>query len=579
MATIYKTLLAKGYLPKELPPHFSSELFASYATTKRGRANLERYQPSDNFTRYTNFRLALPGQHRRQLPLIHPSSFSTLAQLVAKNFRRLLKKAARSPFSRSRPVYEQDGHRALRPAVKPSNLSRERTIIRAGSSHLLKIDISQFYPSLYTHAVGWAIDSKLRHRRNWRNSRLLGKKVDQSIMNLQGKMSHGIPIGNDISFLLAEVVLAQVDRALKLPRKRAYRWFDDYEIACDSQEEAEKYLALLTKELDTFRLHLNPQKTNIVRLPSPSQLFWQTELLQRAKLRLQSAREMVEFFDLAFSLREQAPDEPILLYALAILFKIDCPTLDVADVALSGVTQSLLAEPGCAQKAFSLLTFWHLNGFLLDIPLIARTVDQMLINHKAIGVSSDISWALAFCLQNNIALSAASGRVLSAFEDDCVIIQSLDMHAQGLLPKGFSTHKISRDVRNSSLDDAHWLVTYESHRHGFLSDSASLVVGNPLFSDLLAKRVTFYRRKMPAYAMIIHPGGAPLWVVREWLIGILQPEKKVRGEPSSVVKAIAGDMESIKEDITKLEDVVLHLLDRDQKENFDAVEAGEEPYA
>lgn len=62
MPTIYKTLLAKGYFPKELPPAFFSEDFATYATSKPGRALLSSYTPPDKFTEVVRYRLALPGR-------------------------------------------------------------------------------------------------------------------------------------------------------------------------------------------------------------------------------------------------------------------------------------------------------------------------------------------------------------------------------------------------------------------------------------------------------------------------------------------------------------------------------------
>jgi hypothetical protein len=86
--------------------------------------------------------------------------------------------------------------------ISPPNLARERVASRADSRFLLRADVSQFYPSLYTHAVGWTLDPKLRKRVNWQNKALLGKNVDQFLMDLGGKLSQGIPIGNDISFLL-----------------------------------------------------------------------------------------------------------------------------------------------------------------------------------------------------------------------------------------------------------------------------------------------------------------------------------------------------------------------------------------
>jgi len=90
-------------------------------------------------------------------------------------------------------------------------------------------------------------------------------------MDLDGKVSQGVPIGNDVSFLLAELVLAQVDKILKARHVRALRWFDDYELAADTREEAEETLKQLNRELGKFRLRLNPKKTTISRLPSPAE--------------------------------------------------------------------------------------------------------------------------------------------------------------------------------------------------------------------------------------------------------------------------------------------------------------------
>ena len=293
--TILETLLTRGYFPKELPPAFFTEQLARYARTKKGRRALATYKAADNYTESAKYRLALPGVHRRELRLPHPASFVHLAALAAKNFRRLLKKASSSPFSRSRPIYATARHRALQPALKPSNLGRERAASRAGGSFLLKADVSQFYPSLYTHAVGWAIDPKLRKKAHWKNPNLLGKKLDQALMDLDGKVSQGIPIGNDISFLLAESVLAQVDAAISVPANRAFRWFDDYEIAFETRTEAEACLKRLSRELAGFRLRLNPTKTKIVDADAEGFDFLGYHF--RGKLRLPRDKSLQKFKD------------------------------------------------------------------------------------------------------------------------------------------------------------------------------------------------------------------------------------------------------------------------------------------
>ena len=273
--TILRSILERGYFPKELPPAFFTEGFAAYACTKKGRAVIDAYKAVDNFTDCVAFDLALPGLARRPLRIPHPAGFCSLARLTSKSFGRLLTKAGRSRFSKSRPVYVPGRFRAISANVKPANLARERSAARAGGSYLVKLDVNHFYPALYTHAVGWAIDPKTRSKKHWNNTKLLGKQVDQALMNLQGKVSQGIPIGTDISFLLGEVVLAQIDRQIPVSASRCYRWFDDFEITCDTREQAESVLAALTKALRSFNLRPNAKKTAIFPLPQPAHEQWQ----------------------------------------------------------------------------------------------------------------------------------------------------------------------------------------------------------------------------------------------------------------------------------------------------------------
>jgi len=354
-------------------------------------------------------------------------------------------------------------------------------------------------------------------------------------MDMQGKVSQGIPIGSDVSFLLGEVVLAQIDRHLKLPRERCYRWFDDFEIACDSREQAEAVLAILTKALRSFNLRPNAKKTQILNLPLPSQEDWQHAAAEQLRRRINTPNDMVAFFDSAFRIREQFPDSPVLMYALGSLFKIADPGFEVGRVAQSGISQALLSEPGAAQKAFALLTYWSLNGFAFDRPLLIATINQMIQRHAALGVSSDVAWALAFAIEQGLQLDAKAAKVLAGCEDDCVLLLALDAYGRGLIPKGFSPKRVDAFLASTTLDGEHWLVAYESVRQGFRTVCATTVGSNPLFADMMARKITFYRQKLPAYASVIHQGGAPEWVVARWLDVITG-----RAEPS-VAEAKAQD--------------------------------------
>ena len=563
---IYRTLLSRGYFPKELPPAFFTEGFAAYASSTPGRQILEGGAAA-SFTNCVAFRLAGPGAVGRELAIPHPSSFAALARLIATNFPRLLKRAAASPFSRSHPVYNSSAARALLPSFKPKNLARERTIARAGRAYLVTADISQFYPSLYTHAVGWAVNPMLRSRANWHNQGLLGKQLDAALMNLQGKISQGVPIGNDISYLLAEIVLGKVDRALKVPADRAYRWFDDYEISCDSHDEAEKTLAILRRELSKFRLRVNPRKTRIDALPRPVRRQWQQELFLASKSPFAQADEAVSYVDVAFRLREENPDAAVLNYALGLLFKLPFPEARVAKVLQSAITQALLCEPGVAQKAFALMSYWHVNGLALDRALLAQTIAAVVQRHEARGVTSDVSWALAFCLEHRIELNRAAGQVLARCDDDCIALQALHCHAEGLIPKGFSPGRISKLVRGVDLDGEHWLLGYEALRQGFLTDSQAAVSSNPLFNDLLQRGVTFYRTQLPAYAAVVHPGGAPLWILSLWLDLVRGTERRPgqleAAQQQQVYRDVAEGVRELAGSTMSLADTMAALLARD----------------
>lgn len=575
----YRTLLSRGYFPKELPPHFYSEPFAKYATTHNGRAMLASYKPDNMTTQSVAYTLAQPGSNGRELRIPHPFAFAKLAALVIKNLKPLLKIAGSSQIARSRPVFDLHFRRSFRPLIKLQNLVVERAAIRAGGLFVLKADVSQFYPSLYTHAVAWAVTPSTRKKENWNKKKLLGNAIDQALRICNGGQSQGVPIGTDISFLLTECVLARVDPALGFQKNRACRWFDDYEISFESREEVEAGLRKLQGQLADFNLRLNPTKTKITELPETNQPLWQQRLHETARASFRRAQDMITHFDVAFAMRCEFPGAPILLYAMGILFKINQPTAEVGRIAESCITQALLGEPGSAQKAFALLSFWSINGFKLNTDLIAKTISRMIFRHQWKGASSDIAWALAFCLQEKISLSNEAADVLSQFDDDCILLQALDLRSSGLLPHGFKIDRVKTRLKDAHLDREHWLLAYETVRHGFLTTTNRLVQKNNLFADFLAKKISFYRRKVPRYSLVLHPGGAPDWVVRAWLKALLKGsqgnlEKPVPGQDSGALRLVANDVAELAKRLTDLgsvDEALARLLD------VRMIEAGESP--
>jgi hypothetical protein len=99
------------------------------------------------------------------------------------------------------------------------------------------------------------------------------------------------------------------------------------------------------------------------------------------------------------------------------------------------------------------------------------------------------------------------------------------------------------------LDKEHWLAVYESVRHGFLTTCDATVRGNALFSDLLDRQISFYRRNLPKYALVLHPGGAPDWTRQRWVT------RDNEQEDIPIINLIKGDLAKL----TRAEDATAEI--------------------
>jgi hypothetical protein len=88
---------------------------------------------------------------------------------------------------------------------------------------------------------------------------------------------------------------------------------------------------------------------------------------------------------------------------------------------------------------------------------------------------------------------------------------------------------------------------------------------------LLAKKVTFYRTSLPSYASVIHPGGAPDWLLRRWIeslkgvegIGTPPEEDTTTPKPSiaAIPKPIEDDIQRFAITSPSVDDPLVAFLD------------------
>ena len=142
-------------------------------------------------------------------------------------------------------------------------------------SYIVRADIRNFYRSIYTHAISWALHGKSFVRDSGRRHdfSLLGNRLDSLLQNASDGCTNGIPIGPVVSDIAAEILAAAVDvRFTEIAAQRglefeAVRFKDDYRILVHAEANALDAIKYLQSALKDYNLELGEEKTAVVALP------------------------------------------------------------------------------------------------------------------------------------------------------------------------------------------------------------------------------------------------------------------------------------------------------------------------
>lgn len=241
----------------------------------------------------------------RPFQLVHPALYIELINAITDegNWKDILKRfsdfqANDNILCASIPVQEQNSKTAKESSILNWWQNIEQASIRLSLEYkyLTTTDITDCYGALYTHSVAWALHTKPIAKDKRRDSSLLGNKIDGLLQDMQGRQTNGIPQGNVISDLIAEMVLGYADEllseALKTKGIKGYkilRYRDDYRIFTQTAEDGKRILLLLTKALADLNFKLNSAKTHITDnivtgSIKPDKLYWNSTVKEDKSL-------------------------------------------------------------------------------------------------------------------------------------------------------------------------------------------------------------------------------------------------------------------------------------------------------
>ena len=319
-----KDLLEFGYLPLQSPPCFSSQSFADRVVPIRKAFNKAKNSKTlgeySSGTRPQHFSVARSRHSRRPISIPNPFAQLEIADAIAADWRAIERHCKPSSLSLSTPSFSNADGRAIH--ITPHTaLYEKRLQFSAEARYVLTSDISQFFPSLYTHSIPWALHGKAKAKSQRFNAKLLGNRIDKALQAAQHGQTIGIPIGPDSSHIVAEIVACAIDSQLEkhLHKKiLGYRHVDDFVLFFKSLGEAEEALTALEASVRYFELKLNPLKTRILGTEQFFDDSWSHELhnFSFSPTAAVQRRQIHQFLERAYQIFSESKDEAVIRFAL-----------------------------------------------------------------------------------------------------------------------------------------------------------------------------------------------------------------------------------------------------------------------
>lgn len=340
-----------------------------------------------------------------------------------------------------------------------------------GKRYVVKADISNCFPSIYTHSLSWALvtkeeakkKSKPTDNHEWFN------KIDKTTRNLKDGETHGILIGSHASNLISEIILTAVDKVMYDKGYRYIRNIDDYSCYMETKEKAEEFLVHLSTELKQYGLMLNHKKTEILKLPLASTENWVRKLnsfvfVNDSKLKLSEVRAYLDIaLDLMFHNKENSA---ILNYAIKVLAKKEM-TGNAKDYFIKTVHHLVLLYP----YLMPLLDEKVFTTFSIDKSQIEKIAKDLFNLGESKKFYEAMSYTLFFSLRYDFLLTENLFEKVEK-SNDAVLLLLAYLHDEKFIKHSKVTKKYKNLANTLKEDiDEYWIFVYEVLTASLLCDN------------------------------------------------------------------------------------------------------------
>ena len=474
-------LLDHGLFGEKVPPCFVSVGLAAIAMevmagildeTDEQKLRKSIENAGHDYVRYEALRdINIP----RHLGIPHPECYAVQAFAISKHWKEIAEHCnkPRPAISRVHVRHVDNGSifEMNYKGTERFQLEEDEIQWMAGAQYLVEADIASCFPSIYTHCIPWALHDKSESKKTSSLTALSGNLLDKCTQNTRDRQTNGLLIGPHASNIVSEIILTRVDTELQSKGYlKTVRHVDDYRFFATSVEEAEGFIRDLGLSLRTYEMSLNEKKTQILKLPRPSDENWRLVLNRFIFPTGQDIRFSVirSYLDLALECAQTIGKSTPLNYAIKTLAGHDEPRkLNVrakrmyAQEAMNLALAFPYLAPLLDQCVFT--PYWH-AGLHERIAEFSTALAKM--GAKKIYPDA-IAQALFLALKYHVGLGVSEDDLAEIVQlDDCVTNVLVFEYAkkQGLKKVQTAIKKRAALLKGDEgrERDKHWLLIYQT---------------------------------------------------------------------------------------------------------------------
>lgn len=335
--------------------------------------------------------------------------------------------------------------------------------IYLGKRYMVHADISKCYPSIYTHAIPWALVGKDVAKDNTRKKEEWYNQIDHFAQISKNGETHGLLIGPHTSNVLSEIILCAIDEELSKKYDSYIRNIDDYICYVNTKEDADNFIIDLNRELRKYDLLLNHKKTKIYELPICVVETW-VHKIQNYMVTFQKFKDYVDyreiqsFMDFIIKLTSENTDNnSIVLYAIKALKYFNL-TKNAQEYLVKTVVSLSLLYP----YLVPILGKYIFKKYKVDTNQISKYANMIYERYIHKNNYEACSFALLYAIDSNFKIDSIDIEIIKSSQD-CILMLMAFIYCKknNLKSEVKQLKQYAKELKDKGEMDQYWLFVYE----------------------------------------------------------------------------------------------------------------------